>query len=661
MASITGFLRDLYIRFMVWLGAAPPEGYDHLASAGEAQQTPAPPKIEPLPEVPAPDDIVEEPASTILPGEPPAPEVTTPEAELSVDQEPAAGDKVIVDALPSVDEPAPPVEAPVQPPIEETAPEPLPGLPLEDVPSIVEEPSLEEVVLPPLEGETTGPEPDLETEPGLAPEMDFRYEVQRGDTLSAIARRYGITVNRLIEANDIPDSSVIYPGQKLTIPGYLTPSAEPTSPPALPDEYITHTVTPGETLSTIAKRYGVTLRQLVQANNIQDPSQVGAGQTLIVPGLTHRPETEVEPPPPPSPRLEVKEPPQPPRPAVIVDPAFPPLGPPEAVRALYLSYFALGRPDFIQQVFELLDTTELNAVVIDAKGDHGYISYPTRSPMAQEIGAARPTATDFETVMATLKARGVYTIARLVTFKDTPLAKSHPDYAVKVSGGSEIWQDREQLSWSDPFLKPVWDYNIQLAMEAATKGFDEIQFDYIRFPTASHAGSPSFSQEISKEARVAAITGFLSLAYGQLKRFGVKIAANTFGYTCWRQDDTQIGQDIGRLSQHIDVLCPMLYPSTFGSGIPGYKVAIAHPYEVVYESARRAVTRVRANGCEVRPWIQDFPDYRFDKRVYGREEIQAQIKACFDAGSSGFLVWDPMVNYTNDAYAPLSAAATAEG
>ena len=131
------------------------------------------------------------------------------------------------------------------------------------------------------------------------------------------------------------------------------------------------------------------------------------------------------------------------------------------------------------------------------------------------------------------------------------------------------------------------------------------------------------------------------------------MAADVFGYTCWRTDDTQIGQDIGRMAEYLDVLSPMLYPSTFGSGIPGFKVAIAHPYEVVYESARRAVERLSQANCTIRPWIQDFPDYRFDKRVYGRDEIQAQIKGCFDAGSSGFMVWDPRVQYTNGAYSPV--------
>jgi hypothetical protein len=328
----------------------------------------------------------------------------------------------------------------------------------------------------------------------------------------------------------------------------------------------------------------------------------------------------------------------------------------DAIRALYVSYFAIGHAKFRQRIFDLLDTTEFNAVVIDVKGDYGWISHPTQIPLAREIDAARPTAKDFDEVMAQFKSRGVYTIARVVTFKDNPLAKSHPDFAVKIEGTGEIWQDREELSWSDPFLKPVWDYNIQVAVEAAQKGFDEIQFDYVRFPTSSQAGTPQFSQEVTKPTRIAAITGFLSAARGQLEPFGVKMAADTFGYTCWRKDDTLIGQDIERMGQYLDVLSPMLYPSTFGSGIPEHKFAIAYPYEVVYESAKRAIDRVSQYNCLVRPWIQDFPDYRFDKRVYGKEEIQAQIKGCFDAGGAGFMVWDPRVEYTDGAYAPVSVA-----
>jgi hypothetical protein len=304
-------------------------------------------------------------------------------------------------------------------------------------------------------------------------------------------------------------------------------------------------------------------------------------------------------------------------------------------------------------MFQLLNKTEFNAVVIDVKGEHGWISYPSQIPQAYGIDPAHPTAKDFDAVIQELKTRGIYTIARIVTFKDHPLATSRSDLSLKTSTGS-IWQDRDNTSWSDPFLKPVWDYNVQIAVEAAQKGFDEIQFDYLRFPNASQAGTPHYSQDVTKETRVAAVTGFLSAARGQLEPFGCKIAADTYGYTCWRQDDTLIGQDIERMAQYLDVLSPKLYPSSFGNGIPQYKLPVAHPYEVVFESAKRAVERIGQYGCLVRPWLQDFPDYRFDKRVYGKEEIQAQIQGSFDAGANGFMVWNPDVKYTDNAYAPVS-------
>jgi LysM repeat protein len=482
-------------------------------------------------------------------------------------------------------------------------------------------------------------------EPGTAvppSEMVFRYEIQRGDTLNGIAKRYGLTFKELVEANNITDPNRIFPGQKLIIPGYQLPKPQPelevqAPPPPLPgpDQQFVYTIVSGDTLNTVAKRYGITVRELIEANNIDNPNMLRLGQRLIIPGV-FKPVTPA--PPPASPKTE-----QP----------VSSLGPAEAARGFYVSYFAIGHPEARQRIFDLLENSELNAVVIDVKGDFGLLSYPTQVPLAREIGAARPTVKDFQEIMSSFKKRGVYTIARIVTFKDSPLAKAYPDIAVKTGSG-EIWQDREGANWLDPFLKPAWDYNVQIAVEAARLGFDEIQFDSLRFPVSGQGGTPHFSQEVTKDSRVAAIAGFLSVARGQLSPLGVKVSAKTFGYACWRKDDSLIGQDIERMAQYLDVLSPMLYPSTFDNGIPGYKFAVAHPYEVVYESAARAVKRVKWLSCAVRPWIQDFQDYRFDKRAYGREEIQAQIKGCFDAECDGFLVWNPQVNYTGAAYTSVA-------
>jgi hypothetical protein len=299
----------------------------------------------------------------------------------------------------------------------------------------------------------------------------------------------------------------------------------------------------------------------------------------------------------------------------------------------------------------MLTKTEINALVIDVKEEHGLVSYPTRVPLAHDIGAARPTATDLDELMDFFKANHVTTIARLVTFKDHRLAQVHPEWAAQRAAGG-AWHDREGLAWTDPFAQAIWEYNADLAEEAARRGFGEIQFDYVRFPNPSQEGSPRFSQPLNRATRVAAITAFLGYVRGRLAPLGVRVAANVIGYTCWRQDDALIGQEIKRMALYLDVLCPLLYPSTFGSGIPGYPHAIAHPYQVVYESTQRAVYQARGLGCHVRPWIQDYPDDRFDQRVFGPAEIRAQMQASFDGGGSGYLAWNPDIQYTRAAYLP---------
>jgi hypothetical protein len=508
------------------------------------------------------------------------------------------------------------------------------------------------------------------------------YTVQKKDTLYSIGRKFRVPGDLIAKANALKPSDKLKPGQKLLIPlknwdpssGPLV-KAKPKPPvvvekpaPPPPPPVVVEKPAPPPPVVVVEEKVE---EEEVEEKEVPPPpppvvvvEEEVEEEELPLPPFTELEEEAVEEkevPLPPPPVVVVEEkveeeelplPPPPPKPQPT-DPTFPPIGSLEAVRALYISYFALSHTDFRQRIFDLLEHTEFNAVVMDVKGDYGWISYPTQIPLAHEIGAARPSAKDFVALMAQLKARRVYTIARIVTFKDNPLSTGRPEYGVKLKGRNELWRDREGLAWSDPALEPVWDYNIQVAIEAARLGFNEVQFDYVRYPLNNTGHEPEFSQPFTKESRTAAIAGFLSAAKGQVNLYGAKVAANTLGYTCWRKDDSMVGQDIDQMGPYLDVLCPMLYPSTFSSGIPGYKVAIAHPYEIVYESALRAAGRVAPLGCAVRPWIQDFQDYRFDKRLYGRTEIQAQIKGCFDARSAGFMAWDPAVQYTNGAYAPV--------
>jgi hypothetical protein len=218
-------------------------------------------------------------------------------------------------------------------------------------------------------------------------------------------------------------------------------------------------------------------------------------------------------------------------------------------KAVYLSAFGIGTKALRTQVFDLIQTTELNAVVIDVKGDRGLVSYRSAVPLATEIGApAVVTITDVRALLAELKQKGIYTIARIVVFKDNQLAEHRRDLAVQTGAG-RLWRDREDQAWTDPFRCEVWDYNIALAVEAASHGFDEIQFDYVRFPDAEGL---AYAQTSTATSRLRAIEGFLAEAR-RLVPHNVFLAADLFGYVCWNLDDAGIGQKLETRVAYLDL------------------------------------------------------------------------------------------------------------
>ncbi len=319
---------------------------------------------------------------------------------------------------------------------------------------------------------------------------------------------------------------------------------------------------------------------------------------------------------------------------------------PQNPKALYLSFYGIGEKALREPALKLIEETELNALVIDVKGDRGWIPYKSSIPLAAEVGATKITLLrDMPGLIKSLKERGIYTIARIVAFKDHPLATARPEWAVKTEGG-EIWKDRENLAWVDPFRKEVWDYNIQVAVEAAQQGFDEIQFDYVRFPDSS---SPRFSRPSTEESRVKAVSGFLQEAYNSLLPYNVFVAADIFGYVCWNYNDTHIGQKLEALVPAVDYLSPMLYPSGYQFGIPGYRNPVANPFEIVYLSLKKAQERTNLPSIRFRPWLQSFRDYAFDRRFFNGKEIREQITAADTFGSQGWMLWNPGNVYSSKA------------
>jgi len=311
-------------------------------------------------------------------------------------------------------------------------------------------------------------------------------------------------------------------------------------------------------------------------------------------------------------------------------------------KALYLSFYGIGSTKLREAALGLVDKTELNAVVIDVKGDRGMIAFKTSLALADQAHSNQlTTMRDAKALLDQLHHDNIYAIARIVVFKDDPLATARPDLAVKRAGGA-IFRDRERLAWTDPFNAEVWDYNISIAVEAAGLGFDEIQFDYVRFPDAPGL---KLSKPTDMKSRLGAISGFLAEARRRLTPYNVFLAADIFGYVAWNLDDTHIGQRLEELAPIVDYISPMLYPSCFQFGIPGYRNPVAHPYEIVFLSLQNARER-GIPSIRFRPWLQAFRDYAFDHREFTGTQIREQISAAEKFGSDGWMLWNPRNQYT---------------
>ena len=320
---------------------------------------------------------------------------------------------------------------------------------------------------------------------------------------------------------------------------------------------------------------------------------------------------------------------------------------PQVIKAAYLTYYGVGDRGIRGRVLDLASRTELNAVVIDVKGDRGWILYQTEVPQALAAGAQGPaTLRDFDGLMADLKARGIYTIARIVTFKDNILANARPDLAITDTRTGKPWIDNEKLAWVDPFQEEVWAYNIAIGQEAIRRGFDEVQFDYVRFPTDGKLSATRYAKPNNRETRLPAIAAFLAKARTELGASGAFVAADLFGYTAFNENDTDIGQRIEELAPHLDFICPMVYPSGYHKGIPGHPNPILVPGKVVSESVRLIRKRAGVNVVRIRPWLQDFKDYAFDRRIFGVNEVTAQIRGAEEAGAPGWMLWNPRNDYT---------------
>jgi hypothetical protein len=313
-------------------------------------------------------------------------------------------------------------------------------------------------------------------------------------------------------------------------------------------------------------------------------------------------------------------------------------------RAIYITSWTAGINRF-NALLDMLTRSQLNAMVIDIKDSTGRVGYDSKVPLVAQTGAYERRIRDLDGILRQCREKKIYTIARIAVFQDPNLAKARSDLAVGA-GGKGVWKDRKGLAWVDPASKEVWDYNLAIAKEAAAKGFDEVQFDYVRFPTDGKLKTMSYPVYKRDVPKYEIIRRFFEYVDQQMKPVDVLTSADIFGLTTMVEDDMNIGQRIEDVADYVDFVCPMIYPSHYPKGHLGLKNPADHPYRVIYDASLRGMKRLEGKRARMRPWLQDFKlGAAYDKKM-----VQDQIQAARDAGVSGFAMWNARNVYTESAY-----------
>jgi hypothetical protein len=319
-----------------------------------------------------------------------------------------------------------------------------------------------------------------------------------------------------------------------------------------------------------------------------------------------------------------------------------------AVRGIYANYGLLNWDrDRMIELIDLVDRSPiLNAIVVDIKGDYGYIAFQSENPLIASVDAMNDPRLPVSEFLELCQEKHIYTIARMVIFKDSPLVAARPELAVRHPNGA-IFYDREGLAWADPTRKEVWEYNIAITKEAIDLGFDEIQYDYLRYPSDSTSlavvRALVYSVPSTLESRTAAIQGFVMAAKEAVDPTPAFLSADLFGYalSVTPEHDMRIGQRLMDLAPHVDYVCPMVYPSTFIPGNLGLDSPSDSPYEVVARSLAYGLSRT---DTLLRPWLQGY--------WYDRHEFAEQRRAAEETTDAGWCFWNARGNYDELFFVP---------
>lgn len=326
---------------------------------------------------------------------------------------------------------------------------------------------------------------------------------------------------------------------------------------------------------------------------------------------------------------------------------------PYEVRGLYWTAATAGgkRGD---ELLAYMAARGLNAAVIDLKMDNGQIAFVPLDPSLAPYAMERPAVADLEALLAKLKDAGIYRIARVAVMRDSAYAAAHPDKAFRHAGGS-LWRDNTGAAWVDPADPGVAAYAMALGKEAYARGFDEIQFDYVRFASDGALSAIRYPVYDGVRTKAEVMQAFFTTVGGGMREAGIPVSFDLFGMTFETSDDFNIGQRLVDAFAYGDFVSPMTYPSHYAPGFQGYKNPALYPYEVPkhsFDNGRSMLEALGVSGEEygrkLRPWIQDFDI----GATYTAARIEAQIKAARDAGASGWMLWNARNVYEPARYLP---------
>ena len=317
-------------------------------------------------------------------------------------------------------------------------------------------------------------------------------------------------------------------------------------------------------------------------------------------------------------------------------------------KGIYLTRYS-STPTRLNHFFNLVKGTEINAFVIDIKNERGNLLYKSEAaekyyPRANQSVMYKEKESILEQIEKA-KKNNIYLIARVVTFKDDGYAKANPASAIDDNETGTTYIDRDKLRWVSPHNRKYWEYLIELCKEAADLGFNEIQFDYIRF--TDWKSNLNF-KNTERESKSLAIQRFLKYAREELSKKEVYVSADIFGLVASASDDLNLGQYWEGVSNVVDYVSPMIYPSHFSYGFGGIPIPDTEPYKIVYISARDSVARNKniETPAIIRPWIQDFSAYWLKGHIkYEKQQLTDQIKALNDNGIDEYLLWNPKNQY----------------